>query len=138
MYRTNFSKNWNNKLLLDNFGTVRLPDDKFFQDAVHEISLNNEVVGLAKIYTIRRFRFADIRDALGWLDSGMPAVKLAAMLKTMYKNKLEGGVQSETVFVHVIFHWQSRNKKAFDEMANTWYMNIQDSFYESTNEMLAL
>ena len=120
MHRTNFAKNWNNKLLQDNFGTVRLPDDKFYQDAEHEIALNDTILGIAKIYTIRRFKFGDIRDALGWLDSGMPAVKLAAMLKNMYKNKIEGGVQNETIFMHVIFHWKSRNKKAWDEMANTW------------------
>lgn len=139
MYRTNFQKNWNNKLFQDNFGTVRLPDaERYFIGSEHEIYLNDVKLGEAKIYAIRNFKFADIRDALAYLDAGMPAAKLAAMLKTMYSKKLESGLQNDTILTHLIFHWKRREMKAFEQLAANWWQEISDTFYSPQQEFLAI
>ena len=109
MLNTNFSKNWNGKLCNENFGTCRLHnEEKYFVGAEHEIILNKIVLGTAKIYAVRTFPFKSLRDAFSWIDSGMPAAKLGAMLKNMYKNKVGGEVNNDTMFDHIIYHWNTR------------------------------
>lgn len=133
MLKTSFNKNWNGKLLMPNFGTIRLHNtEKYYQGADHEIYLNEKHLGTATVYAVKPFKFGFITDSFAWLDASMPAHKLKAMLLTMYKNKVNGGVTDETFFVHVVFHWKTRIMSEHQQVINTYWNDVTASYQDET------
>lgn len=124
---TKFTRPFSGKLFPENFGTVRLHDpSKYYNDCIHKIVMDGEELGTAKIYAVRPFEFRMIRDPLSWLDANLPANAYGAMLKRIYNNDVAGGVQNETVFDHIVFHWDIRIFEAHTRLLNAHYQYILD------------
>lgn len=107
---TKFDKIWGGKIFADNFETVRLrDDDKYFVGDVHDIVLDGVSIGQAKIVAVKNIRLEAIRDVLSFSTAGMPAAKFCGWLKTIYNEKVHGGVKPSTEFTQVVYQWQQRN-----------------------------
>ena len=122
---TRFSKIYTGKLFPEYFPTVRMPNpDKYFVGALHDIVVDDVLIGTAKIVAFRSFQFKLIRDPLSLLDGGMYTPQYAAMIKRMYNGKIEGGVKEDTPFIHIVFKWEKRIFKIHVDMMNEYYAKI--------------
>lgn len=103
-----FTSNWNGKLFLDNFSTVRLYNEgKYFTGNELEIKLNGVSFGYAKVIASRKFPFGKISDLLAFTDTGKPAHYLAGLIRRFYGKKIE--ISNETALHHVVLHYTQRN-----------------------------
>jgi len=110
MHTISFNKNWNGKLMVAFFGTIRLHNpEKYVVGYDHKVLLNKMDLGIATIKTVRTFELKDISNALAFLDAGMDAQKTIGMLMKMYKYKMSGGVNIHTKIDHIIYCWKERN-----------------------------
>ncbi len=90
-HKTSFSRNWNGKLSKGNgvraFTTIRLHNPKkYFQGAIHSITLKGEELGDAKVEHVKTIMLSKIDSYTAWLDTGYNAEGTRTMLKNMYKN----------------------------------------------------
>lgn len=108
MHELEFSTNWNGKLFLDNFGTVRLHNpSKYFVGNQMEVFLNRVDFGAVTVVAVRTFKYGEIRDALSYLDTGKPAHYLGSLIKKFYEKKVD--LNRETLLDHAILHYTKRN-----------------------------
>jgi hypothetical protein len=121
MEQIKFSHNWNGKLFLENFGTVRLHNpDKYRLDAKLELLLRNQFLGVVEVVAVKRFYYKNISDVLSHLDVGKPAHYLAGIIGRMYKDK----VHPELLLDHVILQYKSRNLEAQSQMLHEWWKEV--------------
>lgn len=108
MQNIEFTHNWNGKLFLDYFGTVRLHNpSKYFVGNEMEVYLNRVDFGLVTVAAVRTFRYRDIRDVLSYLDTGKPAHYLGALIKRFYEKSTD--LNPETPLDHIVLHYLKRN-----------------------------
>jgi hypothetical protein len=120
-----FSTNWNGKLFLDNFGTVRLHNpSKYFIGNKLEVQLKGTRIGEVEIVAIRSFYFKNISDTLAYIDCGKPAAYLAGMMKRMYENKVQ--LTPETKLDHVTLHYYERSLETHAELLKLWWQDKYD------------
>lgn len=82
--KTNFSKNWNNKLDCDCFTTLRLSSSKYQVGQIHEIILDGKHKKFAKIIEIKSLKLSQINEFIGHLDTGMDAKATKELMIRMY------------------------------------------------------
>ena len=116
---TNFSNNFNGKLILQNFPTVRLASAKYYITAKHLIKLNNNELGIAEVVAIRQFSFSQINNNLSLIDGAMVAEKFKAMIVRMYSNKEQ--IRDNTQLIHIIYSWVERDITQTTELMNNWH-----------------
>lgn len=115
-----FSQNWNGKLLLDVFGTVRMHNPgKYFIGNDLMLDYRGKELGAVKVEALITFRFDQINDRLSYIDTGKPAHYLAALLSKMYTNK--GVVLPSTLFDHVIVRYTQRNLPNQELLLKDWW-----------------
>lgn len=135
MQTLTFTQNWNGKLFLDNFGTVRLHNEqKYFSGNHLEIILRNHNIGIAEVVAVRTFLFTGITDVLAYLDTGKPAHYLAELMRRMYSNK--DGFNDSSKLDHVILHWKERNMRMHASFLEEWWREKQEEHPESIQSKL--
>lgn len=103
----NFAENYNGKLLLDVFGTVRPYDiEKHVQGREFNILLKKVAIGTAKLVALRTFEFRNIRDVLSYLDIGQAPYVLAGQLKLFYPDTTFFGGE---IMAHLVFEYTYRD-----------------------------
>lgn len=81
-----FSRNWNNKFSCEFFTTFRLHNpNKYAVGTTHEIWLCDKQIGKGRVVAYSFRDSKTVTDTEAFLDAGMNAAKLLAMLCTMYK-----------------------------------------------------
>lgn len=119
-----FTSNWNGKLLLDVFGTVRLHNPgKYSVGKKMNIMLNKTPMGIVKIEAIRTFQYRQISDALSYIDVGKPAVYLSQLMSNMYGHK--GLLMPSSELDHVILVYEERNIEAHQMVWREWWESKQ-------------
>lgn len=108
METLDFTQNWNGKLLLDVFGTVRLHNPiKYRLNALLQCRLHDKDMGIVKVVNVRPFEFGMIRDGIAYLDTGKPAHYLAELLRRFYAP--HGQLANDTMLCHVILEYTERH-----------------------------
>lgn len=116
---TNFSANFNGKLILQNFPTVRLASTKYYVGAKHLIKLNNNELGVAEVAAIRQFSFSQINNNLSLIDGGLTADKFKSMITKMYANKER--ITNNTQLINIIYSWVERDSFQLSQLINKWF-----------------
>lgn len=84
----NFSSNFNSKLNADIFSTIRMRNDKRYQqNRLYTITLKDQLHGQARILYLRHFDIQNLPNATAYQDSGYNAQDTIKMLQTMFKHK---------------------------------------------------
>ena len=110
----NFAENFNGKLLLDVFGTVRPYDQEVhIKGKEFKVLLNKVCIGTATLETFRTFEFREIRDVLSYLDIGQEPYVLAGKIKLWYPEITFFG---EETMAHLVFKFTSRVKEATEDL----------------------
>ena len=118
-----FTTNWNGKLFLDNFSTVRLYNEgKYFIGSEMEVKLKGVSFGTVKVIAARPFRYKQISDVLAFIDTGKPAHYLGALIKSFYSKKVN--LNSETLLHHVVLHYTQRNIENQRAAIQDWWEGI--------------
>jgi hypothetical protein len=126
-HRTNFSKNWNNKLLADRFLDIRIYDEnKHYKNAPHYIYLNGDLLGITKIVDIERVKASEVSRKLSLIISGLEPAILMATLGKMYSGITD--LKNDTILVINTHHWYTRNNIPFTNLVNNWAGIIQQDF----------
>jgi hypothetical protein len=132
MNQIHFSHNWNGRLFLDHFSDVRIPDDdRFVVGNQLEVVLNRKVIGVVKIVAVREFRFKQITDVLSYLICGRNAAYLAEIIRRFYAQ--DHKLHAETVLVHLVFHYTSRDIPNQSTLLQEWWREKQDQHYQIAN-----
>lgn len=117
MRQINFTDNWNGKLLMDNFTTIRLYYYEAYPDFdMYEIVLRGEILGTAEIVCKKPFPMKQINTQLSLIDCGHEVPWLKQLLK-----RFHGDITEETNLVLLVFRWRTRNPVPFRDMMNNWY-----------------
>lgn len=120
MYTIEFSHNWNGKLFLDNFGTVRLHNpEKYKPGNEMDAKLKNIYLGSVQVVAVRTFEYKYIRDVLSYLDTGKPAHYMAEVIRRMYQQQVV--FNANTKLDHVVFHYIKRNLQTQSELLAEWW-----------------
>lgn len=120
MLYTNFSQNWNNSLLNENFSDIRV-DDTLELYQPREIKLQNVTIGMAKIVAMRRFPFSQLTDELALTVCGHNALYLATVLQRMY-----GKLNAYDNLTWVVYEWLKPDRHAFENMwQNAWEKSVE-------------
>ena len=120
MQKISFSNNWNAKLFLDCFGTVRLHyPEKYFIGNLLEIELKGLTIGTVEVAAVRKFRFDQISGVLSYLDVGKPAHYLADVIRRMYENKKK--ITDDLLLDHVVLKYTDRNIDAHATLIKDWW-----------------
>jgi hypothetical protein len=122
MLYTNFSQNWNNKLLSPCFCDVRI-DDSFQIDQQREIRLNNEAIGIAKVVALRSFPFVHLSDHFALLACGKNAAYLTGILNKMY-----GNPASYRTTQFVVFEWETPNMDFLNNVYQQGWNRMLDRY----------
>ena len=122
-----FSDNYNGKLFLDVFGTIRIHNPaKYHTNAMLTIRLHEKELGTARVLAVRTFEYGNIRDVLSYLDTGKPAHYLAELLRRFYAP--HGKLEANTQLDHIILQYETRqfeNQSA--ELKKWWKSKTPDS-----------
>lgn len=123
----NFKENYNGKLLLDVFGSVRPYDiEKHILSVEYTILLNKVAIGTAKLVAIRTFEFRNIRDVLSYLDIGDQPYVLAGKLKTWYPDTTFFG---DEIMAHLVFKFTSRDQKLTEALLIERKYSLLNKFF---------
>lgn len=116
----NFSHNWNGKLFLDFFGTVRLHcAEKYYVGNEMELEFKNHSMGTVRVAAVRKFRFENINDVLSHLDVGKPAAYLSNLMRRFYEKQVT--ITPDLEFDHIIFQYIKRNIPVQTELIKHWW-----------------
>ena len=119
MNRIEFSHNWNGKLFLDTFGTVRMSNgEKYFVGNEMEAYLKNLYLGIVKVAAVRTFQFRQTRDVLAFLDTGKPAHYMASILNRMY-----GNLSPDQPLDHVVLTYVKRDIETQTSLITEWWQS---------------
>lgn len=123
----NFKENYNGKLLLDVFGSVRPYDiEKHILSVEYSILLNKVAIGTAKLVAIRTFEFRNIRDVLSYLDIGDQPYVLAGKLKAWYPDTTFFG---DEIMAHLVFQFTSRDQKLTEALLIERKYSLLNKFF---------
>jgi ABC-type antimicrobial peptide transport system permease subunit len=139
MQRIEYTTNWNGKLLLDNFGTVRLHNPgKYFIGNQMEVVLKGMPVGIVKVIAVRTFKYKQISDVLGYLDVGKPAHYLAQLMRNFYSKDI--ALTPETRFDHIVQQYTERYVEAQQSILKDWWETkiAQQPFAHKSQAQLSL
>ena len=118
-----FTTNWNGKLFMDNFSTVRLLNHgKYFVGNEMEIKLRGVSFGYAKVIAVRPFRYKQISDVLSYIDIGKPAHYLGSLIEKFYSKKVD--LNRETELHHIVLHYTQRNIENQRAAIQDWWEGI--------------
>lgn len=138
METLDFSTNWNGKLFLDNFGTVRLFNPgKYIVGKELELTLKGTSLGIVTIAAERKFYFRSISDVLAYMDVGKPAHYLAELIKRFYEKKMT--IDENTALHHVICHYKLRHVQAHESLLKEWWEEKkQEAYRQPVQQYLSL
>jgi hypothetical protein len=121
MNKIEFAVNWNGKLFLDNFGTIRLYPGKYMFGELLEVYLKNSCLGIAEVVAIKTFTFGNIHDNLAFITIGKNADYLKSFIRNLYSKKTT--ITPTTKFDHIIFQYRSRNIEVFEPLLKDWWQS---------------
>lgn len=122
-HTTSFSTNYNGKLLLDKFSTIRLHNSsKYYLNAMHLICLNKSQIGVARIVAIKNVCYGHIDDAMAFIDANCNANYLRGMFSKFYN---ESQFNVNTTFDYVVYSWIEIDLKNYAELMNSRFMRIE-------------
>lgn len=107
-----FAINWNLKLTNIVFSTIRLQNDDKFKlgglcDVVCEDNLHHNSSGVAEIIYIKHFLLTEITEPLFLLDMALNKADGIKMIKHLYANKIEAGLDIENApFSFMLLQWK--------------------------------
>lgn len=131
MNTTNFTQNWNGKLLCDCFSTIRLHPG-FQRGDIHEIFLNKTFLGYAKIVALRTVKFMEITDTLAYSDAGHNDTYMREVFRKMY-----GHIDAQRDMFMPTFQWTERHLPAHQEEFMKWWEKSKEKHttaYRDTDE----
>ena len=94
MKSINFSHNWNGKLDLPIFTTIRLSSGRNYKVGdkvsftIGKSPQNRRVLGVADIASVLELYIWDLTDDICMMDTGYSREVTVRMIQTMYKNKV--------------------------------------------------
>lgn len=122
-HTTSFSSNYNGKLLLDKFSTIRLHNsDRYYINACHLICLNKNKIGVAKIVAIKQIPYSSIDDTISFIDSNCNANYLRGMFSNFYPSI---NFNVNTLFDYIVYAWIEIDTNQYSELMNNRFMRIQ-------------
>jgi hypothetical protein len=115
MNTTNFTQNWNGKLLNDCFSDIRLSCN-YQRGEIHEIFLNKTFLGYAKIIALRTIKLMEITDTTAYTICGYNDTYLREVFRKMY-----GHIDGPRDMFMPTFQWTQRHLPAHQELfAKHW------------------
>lgn len=109
--RLEFSYNWNNKLNNKAFTTIRLWNEKKYQEGrKYDVWLNSCNYGFARLVSVKRMKLADINEHIALLDTGYSADECREVIKKMYKNKPIDWETQQLAYLLFVFEKEERKK----------------------------
>lgn len=128
-----FSQNWNGKLCLNVFTTIRLYDIDRYQDAhFYTVRLKDEELGIAQLISRYPFKYKHLNDRTATIDSGNGLPYLQTVLKKMYGEKLT----DETDLYLLFFRWTERYIKPTQNLFKAHWNKIIEQTPHITNHQL--
>lgn len=116
MRKIKFSENWNGKLFLDCFTTIRLyAYGKYPDFDKYEIEWNNVVLGIVEVACKKHFTFGQINTATALIDTGHETPYLKTLLTKFY-----GPLPDETALEMIVFKWVERYPEPTTKLLQTW------------------
>lgn len=79
-----YSKNWNNKLYLDYYTSIRLHDEYWKVGDYYRVYLNNSCQHYAQIILKKTFLLKDLPEVTAYSDTGMNAMETRQLFRRMY------------------------------------------------------
>lgn len=125
-----FIKNFNGKLCNDIFSTCRIKDEKYFIGEVHNISLNKQPLGTAKIIAIKEFQLKSIRDDFSLLEAGVSAARLAGLIN-VWNEDINTRIDGDTNLVSVLYQWQKRGYQNTIGLLQDHFENVRQNYLQS-------
>lgn len=120
MHKIPFTQNWNGKLFLNCFGTVRLYNpEKYFEGNKLELQLKNHEMGIVEVVAVRKFRYDQISGVLSYLDIGRPPHYLADIIKRFYSSGVK--VDKDLLLHHVVLKYTYRNLSVHAMLLEEWW-----------------
>lgn len=117
MLEVRFSENFNGKLFCDRFCDVRINNQFYYEGQFCNIFCKSINMGVAKIISVRPFRYSKITDSLSYQVVGKPAPYLAHIMKCMNGNKVE----EDLMLTQIIFEYTNRDYEIQSELLNDWW-----------------
>lgn len=125
MDKLEFSTNWNGKLFLDNFGTIRLHNEaKYHIDAIKEVYIRGTYLGIIKIVSVKTILYKNISDGLAYLDTGKNAAYLKSLLTAFYQKKVV--INDNLELDHIVCQYTSRHIENFEALLRDWWQSQID------------
>lgn len=128
MLYTNFSQNWNNKLLNNSFGTIRT-DDSYQLHQEREIRLCGKTIGIAKVVAIRTFHFCNLTDNVAYVDAGHDARYMSNVFC-----KMHGPLEPHRMICWVIFEWLQPDMAAMQTLYAKAWEKLHEKFAPAYND----
>ncbi|MBK0383551.1 hypothetical protein I5M32_11340 [Pedobacter sp. SD-b] len=116
-----FAINWNMKLTNNVWPTIRLKDENKYRlnqnyDVVLEDNLHHNVYGDANCVFIKHYNFNDLPEPLLLLDMALNKPEALKMLKHLYADKIEQGLNIETaLFSFMLFKWKPQQQDIYQQ-----------------------
>ena len=115
MERIDFKSNWNGKLALEIFPTVRIPGKKYNLEQSYEIFLNDKFIGIAKLIHCTRTTLEKVTEGMALIDTGYSRAKFIGLVNKMYPQYIaEHG--NSAIFGMFFFQWISRDNSKLPEL----------------------
>ena len=115
MKKIKFMKDWNNKLALDYFTTIRLgtvENVKYYQESVGNefgVVLKGKEVQQANLITATTYKLNQIPHYLCYLDAGLKFLDFVELMKGFYSKKPEWD-ELNTPIIVLVFRTTTRIK----------------------------
>jgi hypothetical protein len=120
MLHTIFNKNWNNKLLCDCFGTIRV-DDTYELHQEREIRYRNDVIGVAKVVALRSFPYSQLTNIVCFVDAGHDL----RYMQTVFQ-KMHGPLDPHRLMRWVMFQWVTPDLNLWSNVyIDAWHKNVE-------------
>jgi len=131
--RMRFSENWNGKLCLDVFTTIREYNyDHYREDDLFEIELKGEVIGIAVLLMRKPFPLKALNDTTAYTDCGHGAPYLSKLLRSFHKD-----LTPDSNVYMLWLQWRERNVVAQAELFKAWWQKCLEKNPSSVQQQLS-
>lgn len=126
MRNLNFAQNYNGKLLLDIFTTIRLSEtpNLIVGDELN-ICLKSKIIGVATVLSLKEIAFGKISENLAWIDSGQPLHYCLKMFANFYSGKM---LTTDRPMIVYTLRFTKKDPKIFEELFKEYWATFTDKY----------
>ncbi len=123
MFTLNYKENWNGKLFTDHFNELTLHSHEYIKDAIGEVKLFNQHMGIVRIETLRVLPFSRISDIVSYSNIGKSLQFQAELLNRNHNNGVP--LPPDTLITHMVCAYVQRNIEVQSKLITEWWTSKQ-------------